>query len=114
MGTLTTAMLLFPGTALDSLWRLNPGARSGFQKIGVLLAAPLMLVVGIACAGAAFGLAKRKPWGRHLAIGILAVNLAADSVSAPVRHDARTLIGLPIGGAIIAYLWKERRMKGGR
>jgi hypothetical protein len=39
-----------------------------------------------------------------LAIGILAVNLAGDSMNAIFRHDLRTLIGLPIGGLMIWYL----------
>jgi hypothetical protein len=65
-----------------------------------------MFVVGTACASAAVGLARQKEWGRRLAIGILAVNLISDGVSAVVRHDPRTLIGLPIGGAMMAYLWK--------
>ena len=51
-------------------------------------------------------LARQKEWGRRLAIGTLAANLIGDCVSALVRHDPRTLIGLPIGGAMIAYLWK--------
>jgi hypothetical protein len=39
-------------------------------------------------------------------IGILAVNLIGDCVNFVARHDPRTLIGLPIGGAMIIYLWK--------
>jgi hypothetical protein len=108
---MTVAALLFPGGLLDSVWRLNPEARAGFQKIGTLSAVLLMAMVGTACAGAAFGLTKRRPWGRSLAIGILAANLVGDSMNALVRHDLRTLIGLPIGGAMIAYLWKSRRWK---
>jgi len=102
----TVAALLTPGGTLDAVWRLNPEAHIGFQKIGTALSVLLMFVVGTACACAAVGLARQKQWGRRLAIGILAVNLVGDSVSAVVRHDPRTLIGLPIGGAMIAYLWK--------
>jgi hypothetical protein len=102
----TVAALLRPGGPLDIVWRLNPEAHLAFQKIGTTLSVLLMFVVGTACAWAAVGLARQKEWGRRLAIGILAVNLIGDCVSALVRHDPRTLIGLPIGGAMIAYLWK--------
>jgi hypothetical protein len=103
----TVAALLTPGGTLDIVWRLNPEAHLRFQKIGTTLSVLLMFVVGTACAWAAVGLARQEQWGRRLAIGILAVNLVGDSVSAVVRHDPRTLIGLPIGGAMIAYLWKR-------
>jgi hypothetical protein len=103
----TVAALLKPGGELDVLWRLNPKAQLVFQQIGTPLSVLLMLMVGTACAWAAVGLARQKKWGRRLAIGILAVNLVGDSVSAIVRHDPRTLIGLPIGGAMMAYLWKS-------
>ena len=103
----TVAALLTPGGKLDIVWRLNPEAHLGFQKIGTALSVLLMFVVGTACAWAAVGLARQKEWGRWLAIGILAVNLIGDSVGAVMRHDPRTLIGLPIGGAMIAYLWKR-------
>jgi hypothetical protein len=103
----TVTALLTPGGMLDIVWQLNPEAHLGFQKIGMVISVPVMFVVGTACAGAAFGLARQKEWGRRLATGILAVNLVGDSVSAVMRHDPRTLIGLPIGGAMIAYLWKS-------
>ena len=108
---ITIAALIFPGGWIELVWRLNPEARIGFQRMGAALSVLLMTVVGMAGAGVAFGLAKCRPWGRQLAIGIVTVNLLGDSLNALVRHDWRTLIGLPIGGAMIAYLLKGRRMK---
>jgi len=105
---LTVIALLFPGGALEPIWRLNPAAQAAFQKIG-RLSILLMFVVGSACASAASGLAPRARWGRQLALGILIVNLIGDLLNAFVRHDLRTLIGLPIGGAMIAYLLIARR-----
>ena len=108
MCVLTIVMLLFPGGALEPIWRLNPDAHAAFQKIG-RSSILLMLVVGSACALASVGLAKRAQWGHRLALGILSVNLAGDLLNAFVRHDLRTLVGLPIGGAMIAYLLIARR-----
>lgn len=105
---LTIIALLFPGGALEPIWHLNPEAHTQFQKIGGL-SILLMLVVGSACASAAIGLATRARWGRQLALGILIVNLIGDLLNAFVRHDLRTLIGLPIGGAMITYLLIARR-----
>ena len=104
----TISALLFPGGAFEPIWRLNPEAQAQFQKIGKL-SILLMFVVGSACASAALGLATRARWGRPLALGILIVNLVGDLLNAFVRHDLRTLIGLPIGGAMIAYLLSARR-----
>src|SRR5947208_11841958 len=109
---LTIIALLFPGGAVDPIWRLNPDAHVAFQQIG-RLSILLMVVVGSACALAAMGLATRARWGVPLALGILAVNLIGDLVNAFVRHDLRTLIGLPIGGAMIAYLLMRGRVTNG-
>jgi hypothetical protein len=105
MCALTIWLLLFPGGALDSLWRLNPEAHAAFQRIGGLLIL-LMVIVGVACALAAIGLARNAKWGRWLGILILAANLVGDLTNAFARHDLRTLIGLPIAGAMIFYLAK--------
>jgi hypothetical protein len=100
--------VLFPGSVLEPIWRLNPDAHAAFQRIGKF-SILLMAVVGSACALASVGLASRARWGHRLALGILSFNLVGDLVNAFVRHDFRTLIGLPIGGAMIAYLLIARR-----
>ena len=105
---ITIVALVFPGGALEPIWRLNPDAHAQFQRIG-RLSILLMFVVGAACAVGAIGLATRARWGRRLALSILVVNLIGDLLNALLRHDLRTLIGLPIGGAMIAYLLIARR-----
>ena len=103
MCALTIALLLFPGTPLDSLWRLNPDAHTAFQSIGKWAIA-LMLLVGIGCALAAIGLLRKRRWGVRFAIVILSINITGDLINTLVRGDYRALIGLPIGGAMIFYL----------
>ncbi len=106
MCLLTIALLAFPGTALDALWRANPEAHEAFAAHRAW-AFPLMAAVGVACGSAAVGLARRAEWGRRIAIVVLAVNLLGDLGGAIFRHDPRTLIGLPIAGAMIWFLVKR-------
>jgi predicted membrane protein DUF2127 len=106
MCALAILLLLLPGSEIDSIWRLNPDAHSAFQSMGKV-AILLMSIVGIACASAAIGLARGVAWGRWLALVILAINLVGDSANAFARHDFRTLIGLPIGGAMMIYLLRK-------
>ena len=108
MCAVTIALLLFPGTALDWLWRFNPDARVAFHSIGNI-AILIMLVVGTACGFAAVGLWRSARWGVCLALITLAVNILGDLFNAFLRKDTRALIGLPIGGAMIFYLVRYRR-----
>jgi hypothetical protein len=107
MALFTLLMLLFRGSVLDSLWRLNPEARLGLQSIG-RWAIVLMASVATACGLSAVGLAKLAQWGRMLAVAVLVVNLLGDVAGALIRGDPRTLIGVPIGGALILYLMSNR------
>jgi len=104
---LSAVALLFPHSAIDQVWRLNPGAKSAFLTIGPW-AVLLMIVVAIACGLSAVGLWTRAIWGRQAAVLLLSANLIGDVVNAGARGDWRTLIGVPIGGAMIAYLLTER------
>lgn len=103
----TALALAFPGSLLEAIWRLRPEARSDLARMGGW-AIPLMAVVSAACGGAAAGLYFERPWGRRLAIGVLGMNLLGDTLNAVARGDARTLIGLPVGGAMIGYLFSRR------
>ena len=103
MSGLAAVMLLFPGGPLDVLWRINPRGHEGFAVMGGW-AVLLMVLVCAACIAAAAGLWRCKRWGLFVAIAILSVNLLGDTINAFVLRDWRTLIGLPIGGAMILYL----------
>ena len=43
-----------------------------------------------------------------VAVTLLAVNLVGDTLGAVLLRDWRTLIGLPIGAAMLAYLLTDR------
>ena len=90
------------------MWRLNPGAREGFVTMGPW-AIVLMAVVSLACGLSGAGLWKGTRWGWRLACIVLAVNIVGDTTNALVGKDPRTAIGIPIGGAMMAYLWSRRR-----
>ena len=103
MCALTVCLLLFPGSALDSLWRLNPDARLAFASLGHW-SLVLMLTVGTACLFAAIGLWRGRPWGTWLALIILSINMLGDLTNVFVRRDYRGLIGVPVAGAMIFFL----------
>lgn len=107
MCLLTVLALSFPGGLLEPMWRLNPEAQRALQTMGAA-ALVLMSVVGLACLLTAIGVALRREWGRRLAIALLTVNLLGDAIGAVVRRDPRTLIGLPIAGALVLYLMSRR------
>jgi len=107
IATVTFVALLLPDGPLELMWRLNPAARDGFRSMGAG-ALILMPLVAVCCAASAFGLSRRRLWGWRLALTLLSVNLVGDVGNAIVRGDVRTLIGLPIGGALIGYLLSAR------
>jgi uncharacterized membrane protein (DUF2068 family) len=106
MCALTIALLLFPGTVLDALWRLNPDAHAGFQAIGSW-SIIIMLLIGTTCGLAAIGLWRGALWGTQLALIILAVEMIGDLINAVQRRDYRVLIGLPVAAAVIVYLLRS-------
>jgi hypothetical protein len=103
--------LLEPGTALDSLWKLNPIARETLDEM-TGWAIPLFFLVSAASAVAAAGLWIRRPWGRHVAVGILVLNMLGDFGNVFFRGDERALVGLPIAGILTAYLMSARAKRG--
>jgi hypothetical protein len=103
VATVTCLALLVPGSRLEPIWRLNPDAHRAFVSMGVWAVA-LMLVVAGVCTFAALGIWIRARWGHRLALAVLIVNVLGDATNALIRGDVRTLIGLPIAGALIVYL----------
>jgi len=109
MSGLAALMLLFPHSPLTPLWRLNPDAGVQLGQLGAL-GIFSMAAVSTSCVVAALGLWRLRDWGFKAALYMLAVNLLGDLLTALVRHDGRTLIGLPIAGAMIFYLVRCRAL----
>ena len=68
----------------------------------------MMATVSLTCAGAAAGLWFARLWGWWLAVAILVINATADLLNAVLGNDPRTLIGLPVAGAMLYYLRTAR------
>lgn len=95
--------LLFPGGPLDVLWRVNPTSHAALREAGAM-GVVLMAVVCVVCALTARGLWLRRRWGHRLALAMLVINLTADLLNGLLLRDYRTLVGLPVAGAMIACL----------
>jgi len=87
-------------------WRLNSEAGLELRSLG-MYGVILMLGVCAACAVACVGLVHRHRWGYYTALVMLAVNVVSDVVNALWRGDLRTLVGVPIGLALLVYLRRE-------
>jgi len=103
-------LLLFPGSFLEPLWRLNPRAREGLTGIGVW-GIVLMSVLCLACAAAAVGLWQGRRWGRWLALALLTINLLGDIANVILGIEPKAAIGIPIALAIIFFLMSKRVRK---
>lgn len=63
--------LLWPGTILDRLWKLNPVAQTEFVRTGRLVVGLLLLCLGIMSSVVGIGLLKGKTWAWWLTLLLL-------------------------------------------
>jgi uncharacterized membrane protein (DUF2068 family) len=107
MSFLSSILLLFPGSFLELLWKLNPRARENFTAIGIW-AIVLMSVVCMACVLAALGLWRGSWWGYWLAVALLIINLLGDIANVILGTEPRAAIGIPIVVLILAFIMNRR------
>src|SRR4030095_5246844 len=106
-GFVSFVALVFPGSFLEPIWKLNPQAHEGFATMGGW-ATVLMFVVCLACAWTALGLWRGAQWGYWLAIVMLAVNLLGDVANVILRKERKALIGIPVVVFILIFLASGR------
>ena len=100
---ISAVSLLFPGSFLEPIWRLNPQARETFTHLAAW-AIVLMVIVCIACFSTVVGLWRRRRWGYWLAVLMLAINLFGDLINVLSGAEPRAIIGVPVALLILVYL----------
>ena len=103
MATLAGITLLFPGSFLDPIWRLNPEAGEQLRQLGRGIGIAF-LGLGAAMVAAAIGWIKRRFWGWALAVIIIASQVLGDLVNAFRGEWLKGAVGAAIAGALLAYL----------
>lgn len=99
--------LLFPGSVLEPMWRLNPRAREAFASMGPW-ALGLMAFVSALCALASVGLWRGHRRGYVLAVVLLSISLLGDLANALLGIEPRAWAGVPIAGLMLAFLGTAR------
>jgi uncharacterized membrane protein (DUF2068 family) len=106
--SLTAGLSLFlPGNLLESMWRLNPLARTHLSSLGPW-AVVLLFAVSISCGLASAGLWRGARWGHRLAIVLIAINLIGDVANTLLGTEPRAIVGVPIALALLIYLLTKR------
>src|SRR5262252_9637685 len=106
MTVLAGTMLLWPRTALDRLWSLNPAAHKAFAPLGSFIG-PLFYVLSIVLLTTAVGWFKQRIWGWRLTVAIIATQVVGDFVNL-IRGDfLRGCIGLLIAGSLLIFLLRS-------
>jgi hypothetical protein len=103
MATLAGITLLFPGSFLDPIWRLNPEAGEQLGQLGRGIGVAF-LGLGAAMVAAAIGWIKRRFWGWALAVIIIASQVLGDLVNALRGEFLKGAVGVVIAAALLAYL----------
>ena len=107
MATLAGFTLLFPGTILDPVWKLNPVASEQLHQLGPVVAiafialAVVMLVVAI-------GWMKRRFWSWALAVVIIASQVVGALGNAIRGQYLQGAIGVLIAGVLLIYLLQPK------
>jgi len=104
MLTLVAAFtLLFPGTALDRIWALNPRAYREMRPLGRVIGL-IFPLLSAALALAGIGWLKRRAWGWKLAVTLMAVNCLGDLSRTLMGFWLEGGTGILIAGLLLFYL----------
>ena len=103
MASLAGTTLVWPGSALDRIWNLNPRAHDELVPFGRVLGIPFLLL-GATLAVASLGWFKRRRWGWRLAVAIIAMQVLGDLVNIFRGDPLRGGIGFLIAGALLLLL----------
>jgi hypothetical protein len=106
MATLAGITLLFPGSFLDPIWRLNPEAGEQLRQLGRGIGIAF-LGLGAAMVAAAIGWIRRRFWGWALAVIIIASQVLGDLVNALRGESWKGAVGVVIAGALLIYLLRS-------
>ena len=107
MAFLAGTTLVWPGTALDHAWVLNPRAYWELAPFGKAVGT-LFLLLGAALAAASMGWFKRRRWGWRLAVAIIAIQVLGDLVNVFLGRVVEGGIGVTIAGALLFYLLRAQ------
>ena len=103
MASLAAITLLWRGTSLDSIWRLNPVAYRQLAPLGRSVGV-LFLSLGLTLAAAGIGWFRHRLWGWRLAVAIIATQIVGDVINC-IRGDwLHGGIGVVIAGALLPFL----------
>jgi hypothetical protein len=103
MAALAGVTLVWPGTALDSMWRLNPRAYAQLAPLGRAAGIPFLLL-GFGLAIASVGWFKLRIWGWRIAVAVIAIQVLGDGVNVFLKHFVGGAVGVAIAGALLFYL----------
>jgi hypothetical protein len=105
MATYACVTLLWPGTILDRLWKLNVSAHVQLLLMGPAIGF-LFLVLGAALLATGIGWSKRRAWGWTLGVILLATQVTGDLASAAMGEYMRGGAGVLIAGSLLFYLFR--------
>ena len=103
IATLAGTTLVWPGTALDRIWSLNPRAYAELTPLGRVVGMGFILF-GMTLAVTAVGWFKRCLWGWRLAVGIIAAQVLGDVVNVSRGRIVAGGIGAIIAAVMLFYL----------
>lgn len=107
MAALAGTTLLWPGTAFDRAWAVNPRAYRELAPLGRTVGVPFLLL-GATLFAAGVGWFGRRLWGWWLAVALIAAQVLGNIVNLFLGRIAEGATGFVIAAALLAYLLLPR------
>ena len=100
---LAAVTLLWSGTVLDRVWRLNPRAHSQLLPHRHLFG-PMFVVLSAALMVAGIGWFRRQRWGWRLTVATIATQVLGDVLNGIQGDFVRGGIGIILAATLLLYL----------
>lgn len=107
MASLAGETLVWRGTLLDRIWRLNPRAYAELLPLG-RVPGILFLLLAVALALAGVGWLQRKVWGWWMAVAMIAAQVVGGMVHLLMDRIAEGAVGVGVAGFLLVYLLRPR------
>lgn len=100
-------------TGVMALFVLFPGSvgtpsTQNASPLMIMIGLLLMIAVCIGCIVSSIGLWRCARWGLWTALVLLCANIISEFSDLITSHEWRTLIGFPLSGLMIWYLWRKK------